>query len=108
MTAPSCGARTAPWYRSQSATFRSASNAIGLIAQAGALELAAGELLIVGTDGIWDAANAAGERYGRARFTAMVASQTADATRATISAGMLAAVAAWRGDITLVVIRRRG
>jgi phosphoserine phosphatase RsbU/P len=80
--------------------------------QAGPLTLEPGDLLMVGTDGIWEAENREGEQFGmdRVRQT-LLANQTADA--ADICNVMIDDVTRFRDgapqtdDITLVIIRVR-
>ncbi|MGB5984661.1 MAG: PP2C family protein-serine/threonine phosphatase [Desulfobacterales bacterium] len=72
----------------------------------------AGQLLLLGTDGIWEAENPDGERFGKARLKEIVRLRAADSAEA-ILAAVMSAVEGFRGvcksadDITLVVIRRR-
>ena len=71
----------------------------------------AGQVLILGTDGIWEARNPAGEMYGKARFREVVR-RSAGLPAAGIVAAVLAELAAYRGerrqedDVTLVVVKR--
>jgi len=69
-----------------------------------------GDILVVGTDGIWDARNANGEMFGQERFLDIVRNH-ADAPAADIQKAVMAAVEAFQGeatqedDITLVIIK---
>ncbi len=73
-------------------------------------QVAADEVIVMGTDGIWEAANAAGEMYGKQRLRAAIARHV-DASADAIARDILADVTAFRGsapqgdDITLVVIK---
>jgi sigma-B regulation protein RsbU (phosphoserine phosphatase) len=72
--------------------------------------LAPGQMLALGTDGIWEARNPAGEMYGKDRFRAMLRSR-AKAPAAEILAAVHKDVADFQAgsprddDITLVVIK---
>lgn len=72
--------------------------------------LAPGQMLALGTDGIWEARNPAGEMYGKDRFREMLRSYAA-ATAAEILAAVHKDVADFQAgaprddDITLVVIK---
>jgi sigma-B regulation protein RsbU (phosphoserine phosphatase) len=72
--------------------------------------LESGDLVVIGTDGIWEASNPAGEMFGRQRLRDLL-SAGADMTADEIHAGVVDAVKSFRGehpqedDITLVVIR---
>lgn len=67
-------------------------------------------MLVVGTDGIWEARNEAGEMYGKQRLRELLLSMRGESAQAVCDA-VIAAVAAFRGseaqtdDITLVVVR---
>ncbi len=69
-----------------------------------------GHMLVVGTDGIWEARNEAGEMYGKQRLRELLLSMRGESAQAVCDA-VIAAVAAFRGseaqtdDITLVVVR---
>jgi len=70
----------------------------------------AGELLVVGTDGIWECRNPAGEMYGKERLRAVVASNAGRRAQEIVQAA-LASVESFRGkaprqdDLTLVVVK---
>jgi len=70
-----------------------------------------GQVLLLGTDGIWEARDAAGEMYGRTRFF-QVARAHAGRSAAAIRDAVLADLAAYKAglpmedDVTLVVVRR--
>lgn len=70
-----------------------------------------GQLLLLGTDGIWEARDPAGEMYGKARFRAVVR-RSAGLPAAGVLAAVLADLAAFRGegrqedDVTLVVVKK--
>jgi sigma-B regulation protein RsbU (phosphoserine phosphatase) len=69
-----------------------------------------GQILLVGTDGIWEAVNVRGEMFGKERFKAAVR-RHCQATANEIAGGVMAALGAFCGavspadDITLVVAK---
>lgn len=73
--------------------------------------LAPGDLVVIGTDGIWDSHNAAGERYGKERLARYIADH-AEASAAALCRGLEAELVAFReggaqtDDLTLVVVKR--
>lgn len=79
--------------------------------------LPADQILVIGTDGIWEAQNPAGERYGKARFRAalqrLATAAPPETPLQTILDGLLDDLAAFRqhapqeDDVTLVLLRRR-
>jgi len=79
-------------------------------AHAGAV-LAPGDIVIIGTDGIWDSANAHGERYGKARLRDYVA-RNAARTAQELCSGLEAELHRFReggaqvDDLTLVIVKR--
>jgi sigma-B regulation protein RsbU (phosphoserine phosphatase) len=72
--------------------------------------MAAGQLLLVGTDGIWEAVNARGEMFGKERFKAVIRRHHRESARQ-ISDGVMTALQSFCGavdpadDITLVVAK---
>ena len=72
--------------------------------------LAPGQLLAIGTDGIWEARNPAGEMYGKERFRAVLRRHATDNAEAIVAA-VHQDVTDFQGgsprddDITLVIIR---
>jgi sigma-B regulation protein RsbU (phosphoserine phosphatase) len=70
----------------------------------------AGQVMLLGTDGIWECRNVAGEMYGKERLRDLVKSH-AHMTAHAICCAVQDAVEAWRGDIdqqddiTLVVVK---
>jgi len=74
--------------------------------------VAPGEVLVVGTDGIWEARNDADEMYGKERLKRVIASSAAGDARE-IREAIVADVEAFRGatpqldDITLLVVKGR-
>jgi len=78
--------------------------------QSGPVTLEGGDLLLIGTDGIWEAQNEAGEMFGKGRLRELLA-DSADRTAAEVRADVVAAVGQFRSrraqldDITLVVIK---
>ncbi len=75
----------------------------------GPVTLEAGDIVVIGTDGIWEAANAAGEMFGKDRLRSVIADH-ADEPARYIHATVVDAVTAFldgepqEDDITLVVI----
>ncbi|MGE0484702.1 MAG: SpoIIE family protein phosphatase [Gammaproteobacteria bacterium] len=73
--------------------------------------LGRGDIVVLGTDGVWDTRRDDGERYGKARLEAYVAAH-AERSAADLCRGLERELAAFRGratqvdDLTLVVIRR--
>lgn len=74
-------------------------------------ELAAGDIVVMGTDGIWEAASDSGERFGKERLQEYIASY-AHAGAAELCAGLEESLARFRGrqvqhdDVTVVVVKR--
>ena len=80
--------------------------------RAGTETLAAGDTLVLYTDGVTDAAHPGGERFGAERFHALVRAQCAVSAGAVVRT-VMDAVAAWEGDepaddLALLVVRRAG
>ena len=78
--------------------------------QSGPISLQSGDVVLIGTDGAWEARNAEGEMFGKQRFRdAFLAA--CDRPAAEICAALVEAVKAFRGeapqedDITLVAIK---
>lgn len=75
--------------------------------------LPVGGVLVLGTDGIWEARNAEGAMFGKARLRETIAAHAGRGSQQ-IAEAILAAVDAFRGkvpqadDITMVVIKRTG
>lgn len=75
--------------------------------------LAQGQVMVVGTDGIWETRNAEGELFGKDRLKEVVREHARGSMRA-LQAAVEASLVAHRGagaqqdDITLVVLRMRG
>lgn len=73
--------------------------------------LAPGDIVIIGTDGIWESANARGERYGKARLRDYVA-RNAERPAQDLCAGLEAELHRFReggaqvDDLTLVIVKR--
>lgn len=72
--------------------------------------LVAGEVIVLGTDGIWECRNQAGEMYGKERLRRAIKANAARSAREIVAA-VLAGVAAHQGqaprqdDLTLVVLK---
>ena len=72
--------------------------------------LQSGHVMLIGTDGIWETRNPAGERFGKDRLRGIVR-ETADQTAAEIIDAIVSALNAFRGrknpddDVTLVVVK---
>ena len=78
--------------------------------QAGPLSLQSGDILVVGTDGIWEARNREGRLFGKERLCDIIrsgAGQTARELCATVTDGVMEFVgsAPRSDDITLVVVK---
>ncbi|EGB15532.1 protein serine/threonine phosphatase with PAS/PAC(s) sensor(s) [Pseudodesulfovibrio mercurii] len=73
-------------------------------------ELLPGQLIAIGTDGIWEARNARGEMFGKARFKAVLRRRARDRAQAILDA-VFEAVRDFTGkagladDVTLVIIK---
>jgi sigma-B regulation protein RsbU (phosphoserine phosphatase) len=74
--------------------------------------LAPGQIVFIATDGVWEAANAAGERFGKGRLReAIRAGARAGGGAADVEAAVLASLRAFTGgvrardDLTFVVLR---
>jgi serine phosphatase RsbU (regulator of sigma subunit) len=116
----SAGHDPALWYRAETGRTEELPNTgipLGItedlpFEQAGPVHLAAGDVLVVGTDGIWEAPNAAGELFGKPRLREILQARHGEPA-AKIRAAVIDAVAEFRGkvpqqdDITLVVLRAR-
>ncbi len=78
--------------------------------QGGPVTLDSGDIVLVGTDGIWEAHNPAGEMFGKQRFREIMATTT-NRTAEQIHHAVVDAVkefcasAPQEDDITLVVIK---
>ena len=76
----------------------------------GPVTMEPGDVILIGTDGIWETANPNDEMFGKDRLRETLR-RTADATSAEIRDAVLADVAAFRGtaiqrdDITMVIIK---
>ena len=90
---------------------------IGILAvtdyeQLGPVPIRPGDVLVVGTDGIWETRNAAGEMFGKPRFRELLLHHANEPAQAIYEA-IVSAVTAHAGetgpddDVTLVVIRAR-
>jgi len=77
---------------------------------AGPIRMEAGDVILIGTDGIWEAANDDGELFGKDRLREVLAAH-ADRSAAEIHDAVVQAVRAFRSaqpqadDITLVVVK---
>ena len=71
-----------------------------------------GQILVLGTDGVWETANAAGELFGKDRLKAIIRA-TPTSTAAAIASAVRRELDAFRGsehqrdDVTLVVVKVR-
>ena len=78
--------------------------------QAGPVTIVEGDVMVIGTDGIWEAHNAADEMFGKQRLRDLIVSGAND-TAEEIRNSIVAAVAAFRADhpqeddITLVILK---
>jgi sigma-B regulation protein RsbU (phosphoserine phosphatase) len=62
--------------------------------------LTPGEILLIGSDGLWEARNAAGEMFGKTRTRDVLAAAAPDGPEAVCRA-LMNALDAFRGDIPL-------
>lgn len=75
--------------------------------------LAPGQTICIGSDGLWEAENEAGEMFGKKRVRDILAKRAGDGPQAVLEA-LFAALDAFRGarplddDVTLVVLRLEG
>ena len=75
--------------------------------------LRAGQVIAVGTDGIWETRNPAGKMYGKERFKAAIRSCGGDTARKILE-GVVSDLSAFRGtalqsdDVTLVIVKVGG
>ena len=82
-------------------------------ASAAGVTLAPGDLVLIGTDGVWEAIDDNGERFGKARLREFVAARAHCSARA-LCAALEEALEAFRGgraqhdDVTIVAIKRLG
>ena len=73
-------------------------------------KLSSGQILVIGTDGIWEARNQIGEMFGRERLKDLIRKNAADSSDG-ISASIIDAIKTFQGsarqedDITLLVIK---
>lgn len=80
---------------------------------AGPVRLQGGDIVLIGTDGIWEARNPAGEVFGKQRLREMLSSycsRSAAEIRAAVVEDVceFIGIAPQEDDITLVVIRKPG
>ena len=72
--------------------------------------MAAGDVLLIGTDGIWETRNAAGEKFGKERIGRILRDRHGQRAESILEA-ILSALEEFRGqraaedDITLLVIK---
>lgn len=82
-------------------------------AGAAGVTLAPGDLVLLGTDGVWEAVGESGERFGKARLREFVAARAHYGARA-LCAALEEALEAFRGaraqhdDVTIMAIKRLG
>ena len=74
--------------------------------------LAPGQVVVIATDGVWEAANPAGDRFGKDRLRAAIRAGTrAGPTAADVEAAILAGMREFmagsrpRDDVTFIVLR---
>ena len=73
-------------------------------------EIKAGQIIAIGTDGIWETTNTGGQQFGKARFEAVIKTK-ASKSAANILAGVINAVEGFAGqceksdDVTLVIMK---
>jgi sigma-B regulation protein RsbU (phosphoserine phosphatase) len=120
LTWASAGHEPATWYHGADGRLEELKNTgmpLGIVKeavhqQAGPIVLAPGDVLVVGTDGIWEARNDRGEFFGKERFRDVLqkaAAHTADEIGTAVIDGVLQFVGAAPrvDDITLVVIKAK-
>ncbi|MHC4718749.1 MAG: SpoIIE family protein phosphatase, partial [Planctomycetota bacterium] len=114
----SAGHDPAFWLRRASGRFEELPNTgipLGVLdeatyGQAGPVRLASGDVVVIGTDGIWEAVDPAGEPFGKDRLRRIIALH-AEAPAQQVHTAVVDAVNQFRGpapqadDITLVVIK---
>ena len=114
----SAGHDPAIWYKAQSAEFAELANtgmALGIMEDAefgnsGPVTLQAGDIVLVGTDGIWEAADTSDQMYGKERLIELIR-QRKDKSAEQIAASVVESVldfcsgAPQTDDITLLVIK---
>ena len=72
-----------------------------------------GQVIAIGTDGIWETTNTEGQQFGKARFEAVIKTN-ASKSAANILAGVINAVESFAGqceksdDVTLVIVKVEG
>lgn len=81
--------------------------------QGGPVTLRAGDIVLIGTDGIWEAFNASGRMYGKERLNTLMGEQSHQSAEQIASAVVesvleFSAGAARTDDITLLVIKCTG
>ncbi len=78
--------------------------------EGGPVPLQSGQVIVIGTDGVWEAPNLQGERFGKDRLRAVMREHARESSEE-IQTAVMNAVTAFRGsqpqadDITLVVIK---
>jgi sigma-B regulation protein RsbU (phosphoserine phosphatase) len=106
------------WYRKSTDTFEELGSQgvpIGFVPemsfeQAGPVQLATGDIIIIGTDGIWEATDESGEMFGKERLKEVIRNSSKDAA-GSICQAVVEAVLNFgqphpqEDDITVVVIR---
>ena len=114
----SAGHDPAIWYNAESTEFSELKNtgmALGIMddtefGQDGPINLQPGDIVLIGTDGIWEAQNAAGDMYGKKRLCDLIIMHK-DETAQQIASSVVKSVlefcsdAAPTDDITLLVIK---
>jgi len=118
LTWASAGHEPAAWYRQATGHIEELANTglpLGVVdtedfGQLGPVVLAPGDILVIGTDGIWEARNEQGEFFGRERFCSIIrghAHESADALCSAIIQNVTKFIrsADRTDDITLVVVK---
>ncbi len=114
----SAGHDPAIWYHAESGKFTEMENTgmpLGVIddpkfGQAEPVKLCAGDIVVIGTDGIWEAHNATGQMYGKKRLTDLISSHKGKSARQIASLVVESVLEfcsekAPEDDVTLVVIK---
>lgn len=107
------------WLRKANGTIEELTNPAGIplgiledapFGQAGPIEMASGDIIVVGTDGIWEAADSSGKLFGKVRLREVLSGKAGDGAEE-ICQAVVEAVKKFRADrpqiddITLVVIK---
>lgn len=117
----SAGHDPAIWYKAETGRFSEMENTgmpIGITEDArfkqdGPVTLRAGDIVLIGTDGIWEAFNSSGQMFGKERLSGLIVEQRDQTAEQIVSAVVesvleFSAGAVRTDDITLLVIKCTG